>query len=166
MKRLLCHLTQRNQNPAGPLSKHVSGCPRCQEFFRQVSSLESRLSISAGEPDPQLCTEIMAAISSKRPVTLTTPKWAWISSPVALSTAVALVFLLIGILAMTNFKQPSDIADLPVEQVETALTPAPKVSQKMTLAYAQQQQELLQRDALKLGIHLRENLILFRTADR
>ena len=166
MKRILCHLAQRNQHLNGPIAKHLSSCQECQEFYQQVSSLESRLVTGAGESDPQLCAEIMASISSKRPANIATPKWACISSPMALSTAVALVFLLIGISVVTNFKNPSQIADVPVEQIEAPPTPVPKVSQKMTLAYAQQQQEFLQRDALKLGAHLRGNLILFRPDDQ
>ena len=166
MKRILCNLAQRNQNPTRPLAKHVSRCGECQKFFQQISSLESRLVTSAGESDLNLCSKIMASISSKNSANISTPKWARISSPMALSTAVALVFLLIGILAVTNFKKPTQRADVPVEQVEAPPTPTPEAPQKMTLAYAQQQQVLLQRDALKLGVHLREKLILFRTDDQ
>jgi hypothetical protein len=163
MKPILCHLAQRSQHSSGPLATHVSRCKECQEFFQQVSSLESRLVTVPGELDPELCAEIMAGISSKRPANIAPPKWAWISSPAALSTAVALVFLLIGIFAVTHFKKPNQIADIPVEKIEATPTPVPEVSQKMILAYARQQQELFQRDALKLGAHLRGNLILFRS---
>ena len=166
MKRILCHLAQRNPHPTGQLAKHVSHCQDCKKFFEQVSSLESRLVTSAGEPDRHLCDEIMASIPSKKPATVTTSKWAWISSPIALPAATALVFSLIGFLAMTNFKKPAQVADSPAEQAHPPAAPAPKVSREMTVTYAQKQQELLQRDALKLGAHLRENLIMFRTEDQ
>ncbi len=166
MKRILCHLAQRNPHPAGPLAKHVSRCQDCKEFFEQVSSLESRLVTTAGEPDRHLCDEIMASIPSKKPATFTTSRWAWFSSPIALSSATALVFSLIGFLAITNFKKPAQVANGPAEQANPPAPPAPEASREMTLAYAQKQQEFLQRDALKLGAHLRENLIMFRTKDQ
>ncbi len=64
-----------------------------------------------------------------------------------------------------NFKKPTQVAAGPDQQGDVPPTPAPEESPKMTLAYAEQQQALLQKDVLKLGAHLRENLILFRTGD-
>jgi len=165
MKRLLCHLAQKHQHPTAPLAKHVSHCRECREFFQQVSELESRLVTGTGEPDPDLCAEIMDSIASKRPVAFPPSKWASISSPAALSVAAVLVISLIGILTFRNFKKPGQIVDVPAEQVDLTATHVPEASREMTLAYALEQQELLQRDALKLRTHLREKLIIFQTDD-
>ena len=84
----------------------------------------------------------------------------------ALSTMAALVVLIIALMSALNFNKPDFTAETAFEEVVEPPTPSPEPPREMTVAYAMQQQELLQRDALKLGAHLRENLILFQVADK
>ena len=166
MKHLLCHLAQRNPSSTGPLAKHVSRCKECEEFFAQVLALESRLVVPAGDSDLDLCAGILAGISSGKRTPVIEPARPWLFSPMALSTFVALLMLIMGLLAAHNFKKPAELAKAPAEAVVPVQSATPERPREMTLAYAMQQQELLQRDAMKLGAHLRENLILFQVAEK
>ena len=166
MKRLLCHFAQRTPTPHGLLSRHVANCQKCLKFHNQVSSLESRLVTSVGEPDADLCDQIMSRISSKTPEVSAPSKRPLLTSPFALTTAASLILGLISILAVTHFKQPEQMAEVTEEQTETHTSPAAETTRKMNLAYTLEQQALLQRDALKLGAHLRENLIIFQRSEQ
>ncbi|YCM44799.1 hypothetical protein V2O64_02045 [Verrucomicrobiaceae bacterium 227] len=167
MKRILCHFAQRCSRPTGLFVNHVSGCRKCEEFFRKASSLESRLVIDAGDPDLDLCATILAGISvAPEPAAVIQPDRAWVWSRGGLIAAAAAVVLMIGILSVIPFNQPDLVLDDPVEEVATPPVALPQAPRELTLAYAMQQQELLQRDALKLGTHLRENLILFQRGDQ
>jgi len=162
MKRILCHLAQRNPGPTGTFAKHVSRCRECQEFFHQVASLEEGLVTSAPDPDLELCKAILAKVLSEEPSPVVKRPWVWALTPMTLSVAVG-VLLLVGIFGVGNFHKPTGVADTLEEEPVLPQPPAPQPPREMTFAYALQQQKLLQSDALKLGTHLRENLILFQT---
>lgn len=166
MKRIFCYFAQRNPHANGAFAKHVSACPDCRDFFAQVDSLETRLVTKIDEPDRELCDEIMGKISARNQAPITAPGRAWISSPIVLPIVTALVLLLIGVLAVSNFEKPAQIVEAPAGQVDAPAPPIPEAAPKATLAYAREQQEFLQRDALKLGAHLRANLIMFRAEDQ
>jgi len=166
MKRLLCYLSQRKSDPTGPLAKHVSHCRECREFFDKVTTLESRLVTDAGEPDRDLCAGILASISSEKTAAFTPAKRAWNLSPMVLPVASVTIFSFIGVIAILSSKKTNQTAKGPLEQEDAPLVSTTEGSQEMTLAYAWQQKELFQRDASKLGAHLRKNLILFQADDQ
>jgi len=120
----------------------------------------------AGEQDLDFCAGILAKISLEESVPAIEPARAWAFPPMISTAAVALGLLLVALFAVVHFKKPTGVAMAPVEELVELRIPAPNPPREMTLAYAMQQQELLQRDALKLGAHLRENLILFRTVEK
>jgi hypothetical protein len=165
MKRFRCLLAQRKSDPTGPLATHVSHCRECRDFFEKVSSLESRLVTDAGEPDRDLCAGILASISSENTAAFVPPKRTSSLSPMVLSTASIAVFSLIVVLTILNSSKPGQVVESPMN-ADAPIPQTPGGSQEKTLAYAWQQKELVQRDALKLGAHLRKNLILFQTDDQ
>ena len=166
MKHILCHLAQKNPKPSGLIAKHVSSCPECRVYFEKVLDLETRLATPAGDADFDFCAEIMAGISSGEPVNVVCRPRRWGSSPWILPAAAAITIAMIGLFAVFNLKEPVGVASAPDKPEVGSEPPAPTPVREMNLTYALQQQELLQRDVLKLGTHLRENLILFQVADK
>lgn len=169
MKNLFCHLAQKQIKPQRPFVKHVSGCQKCQEFFENVSSLESRLVIDPEEADERLCENILAQLASEKNAAPSPSKPQKSVFPIALSATVAVFILVLGVFTFFNPKESLKTSTPLVDTspptplpVHTQLQPQPEI----TLAYSLEQQELLKRDLLSLGNHLQKNAILFRAERR
>lgn len=170
MKKLRCNFVQHrfdpNSSKAGLLSKHVNSCHECQTFFEEANSIEQQLHSAPPPHDAAICQDIMRQIknvaSTAAPKTSKAQPWVL---GAGLATAIAA-----AIIAVT-FINPDDIGDEgptakaspPVTQEEPSVAPAE--SPMPSLALLVKQQELLRRDARKLGAHLRERVILFQAVN-
>ncbi len=170
MKRITCRLVQRNITPAGWLANHVGRCEECQSYFDRVHSLEEDLRTPAEKPDEELAQSIMAMIKRGEQGPAVKPAFTVLVRPrVVVCGAAATAAVVLTLLFLNNPDEPGElVTDLPPTLVQPLGPPPPQGApvREQTLAYAVRQQELLQRDFQKLGAHLRENLILFRSRDR
>lgn len=170
MKFLLCRLAQRRINPdppsSGILAKHVNSCPDCQNFFTETRSLEHRLRSAPRESDEAMCRNIMEQVravsiqESPKPA----PDRSWMAGA-GLATAAAIVLGVMTILQSDHSGEDHSTAQSPTPSgpvkptVDSTGDPAP------SLASLVEQRELLERDARKLGAHLRERVILFQSVN-
>ncbi len=178
MKRILCRLAQRRLDPtgsqAGWIASHLDSCADCRSHLDQVRTLELQLHSPPPKSDEALCDAIMSKVrNAPQPVpapTRAADLRPWILGASGLAAAAALV---IAVISLTK-PDPADHsqADTPPVIPERVPVVAPEVprnqppeSPAQALAHVMHQQELLQRDARKLGAHLRERVILFRPVD-
>lgn len=178
MKRTLCLLVQRRLDPDSPpvgwLASHLDSCAECRMQFEMTRTLESKLRSPVPEHDQALCEAIMSQIELvPSPVPRSTPTASvrpWILGASAVAAAVALV------ISFTSPTKPKPSGPVQVQSPPVASEAVPSESQELPrerdlenppLAFTDllRQQELLQRDTLKLGEHLRERVILFRPAE-
>jgi hypothetical protein len=172
MKRILCHLAQRRPDPGasptGWLAKHLDSCPECRDFRDRVRTLEPQLRSDPPPCDDAFCDALMTRIEASRTGDVATPKplpafalRPWLLGASGLAAAAALV---IAVVTFTNPEDAPQAETPPVAVPDETPLPDPEVAVQ-TLAHLLEQQELLQRDARKLGAHLRERVILFRPVD-
>jgi len=85
----------------------------------------------------------------------------WLLGTTGLAVAAAVV---IAVVSLTKPEDAPRVETPPVAVPDETPLPDPEAAVQ-TLAHLLEQQELLQRDARKLGAHLREHVILFRPVD-
>lgn len=172
MKSILCRLVQRAAEPPrdqGWRGRHYVACSACRTHFEQARAVERHLRTEVPPADEELCRDIMFAIQaeaagSRRPASGSQKgirPW-WIA--VGAAAAAALAIAVIQVTRPNDGGQagPSEPESPPVEVIDPRPpnpAPAPPAP---TLVQLIEQQELLQRDAQRLGAHLRERVILFQ----
>jgi hypothetical protein len=171
MKHPICHFAQRRLDTAAPsgrwLADHVRSCPDCQRHVAESRQMRQQLFSLPDDPDEFLCREIMTAIAGakaapSKPKILPLHFRAWIAAG-----ATAVVALIAA--ALVRQFEPLPETEVLAQGPPPELMTRPPVRELpdqedplQSLAHNLVQSELLLRDARKLGIHLRENVILFR----
>ncbi|MFT6180907.1 MAG: hypothetical protein ACJA1W_003261 [Akkermansiaceae bacterium] len=167
MKKLRCHFVQHrfdpNSSKAGLLSKHVNSCQECRSFLEETDSIEQQLHSDPPPHDATICRDIMRQIRNVAPTAAPKPsKFQPRVLGAGLATAIAAAIIAMIFINPNDNGNKGPIAEAspPVPKEEPSLAPAENPMQ--SLAVLMKQQELLRRDARKLGAHLRERVILFQ----
>lgn len=170
MKNPLCHLAQRRIESAPPtsglLAKHVDSCPDCQNFFNEAQSLERRLHSAPEQSDEALCRDIMGQIRniSRQDSPKPTTSRSWMAGA-GLMALVAIILVAMTFLKTDRSGEAESFAQTPPSQPQVEPTLDSAGNPTPSLASLVKQRELLERDARKLGAHLRERVILFQAVN-
>lgn len=180
LKNCYCFLVRWQFDPKAErpprFARHLSSCAGCRDFFESAKTIEQDLRQPAAPPDAALCQRIMREVRGLEvdpAVADKPPRRAW-------SPSLAMAALVVtGFLAVSLF-WPDGESDLP-EPEPLASEPSPPVAPPSgspnlveeipgrqtvrAVANLIEQQELIRRDAKKLGSHLRERVILFQSTD-
>ena len=178
---MICRLAQRRLDPNrsvrgnGWLARHADSCPTCRAHFERLHSLENALRSEPPVADERLCAEIMRQVEVASAAADTLEKEvgslqrSWVFGTAGLVAAAILVLAVVIFNGSEPEQAGNELVNAPPSiVVDPAPTPEPvtpvpePVQPTPTLAQMMQQQEFLQRDARKLGAHLRERVILFR----
>lgn len=160
------------------LRNHLSACAGCRDFFETAATLGEELRQPTVPADPALCERIMRDLRGleSRPAVETPSRFSWQPS-FALAALVVTGFLSLWFFwpeGQTGQAEPESLAKQP--PLPTASPPEstpmmgkideiPGAESVRSMASLIEQQEMIRRDAKKLGSHLRERVILFQSTD-
>jgi hypothetical protein len=139
-----------------------------------LREFEPQLVSKPDEPDEELCAEIMHAVANPDPARVAAEAPASARPHLGLAMAGLAAAAAVIVAAIMLLHEPdvetgtaaSAQPSMPDEPREEPVPPAPRTEDpSRLLADALVQQELLQRDAQKLGAHLREHVILFQSME-
>jgi hypothetical protein len=171
MKHPICHFAQRRLDTAAPsgrwLAEHVRSCPDCQRHVAESRQMRQQLFSLPDDADEFFCREIMTAIAGAK-VAPSKPEIPPLHFRAWIAVGATAVVALIAAALVRHFEPLPESAVLaqgpppPEPMTRTPVRELPDQEDPLqSLAHNLVQSELLLRDARKLGIHLRENVILF-----
>lgn len=167
MKPLICRIARplaaTSAQQTGWRVRHVKSCQHCRASLESVTSLEARLRTETPPCDEALCVSIMEKVRLAPPVAERRSSLnPWLLGGTGLAAALAVIIVI-----TTSTKPSTELqtaAPAMVTPPKTVFVPSP-LADPHSLARMIHQQELMQRDARKLGAHLRQHVILFQAGE-
>lgn len=181
LKNFYCFLVRWLFDPKAErpprFARHLSSCAGCRDFFESAKTIEQDLRQPTAPPDSALCQQIMREVRGlemEPAVADQPPRWGW-SPSLAVAALVVTGFLAVFLFwpdGESDLPEPEPLASsepspppAPPSESPNLIEEIPGTQTVRAVANLIEQQELIRRDAKKLGSHLRERVILFQSTD-
>jgi hypothetical protein len=178
IKKTFCLLARWQFDPKtarkGWFARHVKACGDCREFYRSVESLERDLKMTPPPSDDLFCQRIMQEVRGLKSRPVVKAHRAFRPHPALAAAALVVTALIAMVILSPEKERPSESLTQRPEpltpekrptEIEEAPEELPGRETILSVASLIEQQELIRRDAKKLGSHLRERVILFQSTD-